>query len=71
MNECNFVDSTYYERNRDVILNSAKDSYENDQERLRNQARNKCRNLSEEERNKSREYGKTNIALCLKKKNKD
>ena len=38
---------TYYQRNRDVILNRAKDYYENDKERLREQARDKYRNLSE------------------------
>ena len=41
---------TYYQRNRDVILNRAKDYYENDKERLRVQARDKYRNLSEEEK---------------------
>ena len=41
-----------------MILNRAKDYYENDKERLREQARDKYRNLSEEERNKKREYGK-------------
>ena len=49
---------TYYQWNRDVILNGAKDYYENDKERLREQARDKYRNLSEEEKNKKREYGK-------------
>ena len=49
---------TYYQRNRDVILNRAKDCQENDKERLREQARDKYKNLSEEERNKRREYGK-------------
>ena len=49
---------TYYQRNRDVILNRAKDYYENDKERLREQAGHKYRNLSEEEKNKKREYGK-------------
>ena len=48
---------TYYQRNRDVILNWAKDYYENDNKRLREQARDKYRNLSEE-KNKKREYGK-------------
>ena len=38
----------YYQRNRDVILNKAKDYYENDKEKLRKQARDKYRNLSEE-----------------------
>ena len=30
---------TYYLRNRDVILNRAKDYYENDKERIREQTR--------------------------------
>ena len=38
---------TYYERNRDVILNRAKDYYENDKERLMEQARDEYKNLSE------------------------
>ena len=37
---------TYYQRNRDVILNRARDYYEDDKERLREQARDKYRNLS-------------------------
>ena len=41
-----------------MIINRAKDYYQNDQERLREQARDKYRNLSEEEKNKKREYGK-------------
>ena len=44
--------------NRDVILNRAKDYYENDIERLKDQAREKYRILSEEEKNKKREFGK-------------
>ena len=44
------ADLIYYQRNRDVILNRAKDYYENDKERLREQARDKYRNLSEEEK---------------------
>ena len=38
---------TYNQKNRDVILNRAKDYYENDKKRLREQARDKYRNLSE------------------------
>ena len=41
-----------------MILNRAKDYYQNNKERLRVQARDKYRNLSEEEKNKKREYGK-------------
>ena len=32
---------TYYEEDRDVVLNRAKDYYKNDKERLRVQARDK------------------------------
>ena len=52
---------TYYQRNRDVILNRAKDYYENDKERLREQARDKYRNLSEEEKNKKKRIWKKQI----------
>ena len=41
------ADLTYYQRNRDVILNKGKDYYKNNKERLREQARDKSRNLSE------------------------
>ena len=61
MSECNSIEIanlTYYQRNRDVILNRTKGYYENDKERLREQARDKYRNLSEEEKNKKREYGR-------------
>ena len=66
MNE--YVDLTYFQRNRDVILNSAKDYYENDKERLREQARGNYRNLSEEEKIKKRDYGKIDITICLKRR---
>ena len=59
-------DLTYYQRNRDVILNRAKDHYENDKERLKKHARDKYKNLSEEDKNKKREYEKTDT-ICLKK----
>ena len=52
------ADLTYYQTNRDVILNIAKDYYENDKDRLREQTSDKYRNLSEEEKDKKREYGK-------------
>ena len=41
-----------------MILNRAKDYYENEKERLREQARDKYRHISEEEKNKKREYRK-------------
>ena len=62
---------TYYQRNRDVILNRAKDYYENDKERLREQTRDKYRNLSEEKKIKKENMEKTDISICLKKIKKD
>ena len=47
---------TYYQGNRDVISNRAKDWYENDKKILGEQAGDKYRNLSKEEKNKKREY---------------
>ena len=77
MSECNLnesADLTYHLRNRDVILNRAKDYYENDKERLREQARDKYRNLSGEEKKNKREYGKNryhNMSEEKKKKLKE
>ena len=50
--------TTYHQWNRDVILNRAKDYYENDKKRLKEQVRDKYRNLSEEDKNKNREHGR-------------
>ena len=51
-----------------MILNRAKDYYENDKKRLREQARDKYRNLSEE-KNK-REYGKNRYLNMSEEKKK-
>ena len=72
MSECNSVESaelTYYQRNLTRLF--WKDYYENDRERLREQARDKYRNLSEEETNKKKNMGEIDIAICLKKRNKN
>ena len=62
---------TYYQRNRDVILNRAEYYYVHDKERLREQASDKYRNLSEEEKNKEENIGRINITICPKKRKKD
>ena len=62
---------TYYQKNRDVILNRAKGYYENDQERLKEKARDKYRNLSEEEKNKKKNMEKEDAIICLRKRCKD
>ena len=41
MTVCNSDEETYYQKNEEVILNRAKESYENDRERLKKQAREK------------------------------
>ena len=51
--------TTYYQRNRYVALNKAKEYYKNNNERLKKQTRDKYRSLSEEDKNKKREYGKS------------
>ena len=49
--------TTYYQKNRDMILNGGNDYYENDKKkRLREQARDKYKNLFDEHKNKKSEY---------------
>ena len=43
--------AAYYQTNKDVIINRARDYYENDKERLRELAKSKYRNLSKEDKN--------------------
>ena len=47
-------ETTYYQRNREVILNIAKDYYENNKELLRERAKNKYREISEEKKYKKK-----------------
>ena len=63
--------TTYYQRNREIILNRAKDYHENDKERLREQTRNKYRNLSEEDKIKKENMAKIDIIICLKTRSKN
>ena len=65
------INLTYYQKNRDDILNRAKDYYDNDKKRLREQARDKYRNLSEEKKIKKENMEKIDISICLKKRKKD
>ena len=67
--------TTYYQSNREVILNRANNFYEKNKEflreRERERAKNKYRELSEEEKHIKREYGKKDIIACPKKIKKD
>ena len=49
---------TYYQRNREVILNRAKDHYHDNIKRIKIKARNMYRDLSEEEKHIKRKYGR-------------
>ena len=64
-------ETTYYQRNREVILNRAKDYYENNKELFRERTKHKYRELSEEEKSLKREYEKKKIITCLKRIKKD
>ena len=64
-------ETTYYQRNRNVILSRAKGYYKDDKERLRGNARDKYRNLSEDEKNKKRKYGRNRYHNMSKKRNKN
>ena len=55
-------ETTYYQGNREVILNRAEDYYENSKELLRQRAKNKYGELSEEEKNIKREYEKKKMS---------
>ena len=55
-------ETSYYQRNREVTLNRAKDYYENDKERLREQARYKYRYLSEEKKKQKERIWKKQIS---------
>ena len=43
-------ETTYYQRNKEVILNRAKDFYKNNRDELKVKAQGKYRELSEEEK---------------------
>ena len=52
------IETSYYQRHKERILNRAKLYCENDNEVSRKKARNKYRKLSGEEKNMKREYGR-------------
>ena len=58
--------TTYYQRNREKILNRAKDYYENDKERLREQA--SIETYLKKIRIKKENTEKVDIIIRLKKK---
>ena len=69
--------TNYYQRNREVILNRAKDSYEDNKELLRERERQREReqkiNIGHYLKKKiyKENMEKTDIITCLKRKNKN
>ena len=63
------TDLTYYQKNRNLILNKAKDYYKNNKERLKEQARDKYRSLKKKKIKRERTE-RIGIIICLKKKNR-
>ena len=54
-------ETAYYQRNREVILDRAKDYYRNNRDELKVKARDKYRELFEEEKDVKRQYKKNHI----------
>ena len=50
--------TTYYQKNREVILNRLKDYYRNNRDKLKVKARDKYRELPDEQKKIKRQYGK-------------
>ena len=50
--------TTYYQRNRDIMLNRAKDYFENNKELLWERAKNKYRSLPKDEKDIKKQYQK-------------
>ena len=48
--------TTYYQRNRETVLNRAKDYHKNNKEVLRERVKNKYGELSEKDKNIKRKY---------------
>ena len=63
--------STYYQRNREIILNRAKDYYENDKERLREQEEINIETYPMKIKRKRENMEKIDIIVCLEKRRKN
>ena len=64
-------EETYYQRNKETILNRAKEYFEYNKKRLRQQAKNKYRELSKEEKTYRENMEKIDIIMLMKKRNKN
>ena len=62
---------TYYQRNREVILNKAKDYYKNDKDRLKNRQEKNTKTYLKKRKIKKENMGKKDITICRKIRKKD
>ena len=60
----------YYQKNREKVINKAKDYYQNDKERLREQAKNIETYLKKVKR-KRENIEEIDIVICLKKRSQN
>ena len=63
--------TTYYQRNKEIILNRAKDYYENDKERLKSKQEINIETYLKKIKLKRENMEKIDIIICLKKKSKN
>ena len=63
--------TTYYQRDRDVALNKAKEYYKNNNERLNNKQEINIEAYLKKIRIKKENMEKIVIIICLKKRNKN
>ena len=54
---------TYYQKNRDMVLNKAREYYKNNRELLKERVRNRYNSLTEDKKQKLKDYQKE----CQKK----
>ena len=64
------TDLTYYQRNRDVMLNKAKDYYKNNKAKYRTIEIN-TETYPKKKKIKKENMGKIDTTICLKKRSKD
>ena len=62
-------ETAYYQKNKDAMINRAKNNYHNNIDFLRERARNKYKELPEEEKIKKREYAKNRYKNLSEEKN--
>ena len=65
------TDLTYYQRNRDFILNIAKDFYKNNKEKLKSRREINTETYLKKKKIKKENTGRIDNTICLKKKSKD